>query len=87
MKNEIATFAAGCFWGIEYVFSKLPGVINVKSGYTGGKMENPSYEELSSDETGHAEAVQIAFNPKKISYKKLLDVFWKTHDPNQLKRQ
>ena len=87
MKTEIATFAGGCFWGIEYVFSKLPGVLSVRSGYTGGKMKNPSYEDVSSDETGHAEAVEIVFDPKKISYKILLGVFWRSHDPTQLSRQ
>src|SRR3989344_1336837 len=87
MKTEIATFAGGCFWGIEYVFSKLPGVLSVRSGYTGGEMKNPSYEDVSSDETGHAEAVEIVFDPKKISYKILLGVFWRSHDPTQLNRQ
>lgn len=85
--KETATFAAGCFWCTEAIFRRLKGVTSVMPGYTGGKMENPNYEEVSSGKTGHAEAVQIEFDPKVISFEKLLDVFWHLHDPTQLDRQ
>ena len=84
---EKATFAAGCFWGVEYKFSRLDGVISAKAGYTGGHKENPAYEEVCSGTTGHAEAVELVFDPEKISYKKLLDTFWKIHNPTTLNRQ
>lgn len=87
MKTETATFAAGCFWGVEETFRKTKGVIRTMVGYTGGKMKNPSYEDVCSDETGHAEAVQIEFDPKKVSYEKLLGIFWQNHDSTQLNRQ
>lgn len=87
MKTETATFAAGCFWGVEETFRKTKGVVSTMAGYTGGKMKNPSYEDVCSDETGHAEAVQIEFDPKKVSYEKLLDIFWQNHNPTQLNRQ
>ena len=86
-KTETATFAAGCFWGVEETFRKTKGVISTMAGYTGGKMRNPTYKDVCSDETGHAEAVQIEFDPKKVSYEKLLDIFWQNHDPTQLNRQ
>ena len=84
---EIATLAAGCFWCTEAVFQQLPGVISVTSGYTGGHVPNPTYEQVCDGNTGHAEASQIVFDPKKISYAKLLETFWKMHDPTTLNRQ
>lgn len=84
---EIATFGNGCFWCTEAVFQELKGVSNVESGYTGGKVDNPTYREICSGLTGHAEAVQITFNPKVISFTELLEVFWATHDPTTLNRQ
>jgi peptide-methionine (S)-S-oxide reductase len=82
-----ATFAAGCFWQVESAFRKLKGVISTAVGFTGGSLNNPSYKQVCSDETGHAEAIEIVFDPKKVPYKRLLDVFWKIHDPTQLNRQ
>ncbi|MBV8032335.1 MAG: peptide-methionine (S)-S-oxide reductase MsrA [Betaproteobacteria bacterium] len=76
-----AIFAAGCFWCTEAAFQDLPGVTSAVSGYTGGKLKNPSYEQVSSGLTGHAEAVEVTFDPAKISYERLLDVFWVNHDP------
>ncbi|HTR80729.1 MAG TPA: peptide-methionine (S)-S-oxide reductase MsrA, partial [Bacteroidota bacterium] len=84
---ETATFAAGCFWCVEAVFQDLKGVDSVVSGYAGGSVPNPTYEEVCSGSTGHAEACQIAYDPAKISYAELLEVFWKTHDPTTLNRQ
>jgi peptide-methionine (S)-S-oxide reductase len=86
-QQEKAIFAAGCFWCTEEAFEKVPGVISAVSGYTGGKVKNPSYEQVSSGRTGHAEAVLVTFDPKKVSYEKLLDVFWLNHDPTVLDRQ
>src|SRR5205809_6563804 len=86
-KTEKATFAAGCFWCTEEAFEKVPGVISAVSGYTGGKVKNPSYEQVSSGRTGHAEAVLVTFDPSKVSYEKLLDVFWLNHDPTVKDRQ
>ena len=86
-KYEIATFAAGCFWHVEEAFRTLKGVIDVISGYTGGHTEKPTYKEVCTDLTGHAEAVQVTYDPDLISYKKLLDVFWSTHDPTTMNRQ
>lgn len=85
--HDLAVFAAGCFWGIEAKFRATPGVVATAVGYTGGKLEKPTYREVCSDTTGHAEAVLIEFDPKVVSYPKLLDVFWKIHDPTQLNRQ
>jgi peptide-methionine (S)-S-oxide reductase len=86
-KLEIATFGSGCFWCVEAVFEQLKGVKDVESGYSGGQVKNPTYKEVCTGETGHAEVVQIKFDPKQISYQELLDVFWKTHDPTTLNRQ
>jgi len=86
-KLELATFGAGCFWCVEAVFQDVKGVISVVSGYSGGAMENPTYEDVCSGTTGHAEAVQITFDPAVITYPELLEIFWKTHDPTTLNRQ
>ena len=86
-KLETATLAAGCFWCVEAVFQNLEGVEKVTSGYSGGHVPKPSYKEVTRGNTGHAEAVQIRFDPDKIAYKQLLEVFWKTHDPTTLNRQ
>ena len=80
-RYEKATFAGGCFWCMEHPFEKMDGVLEVVSGYTGGNTENPTYEEVCSGRTGHAEAVQITFDPSKISYEQLLEVFWKQINP------
>ena len=85
--TETATFAGGCFWCFEEIFRQQPGVVKVVSGYTGGATPNPTYRQVCSGDTGHAEAVQIVFDPQKISYEMLLDVFWTAHDPTQLNRQ
>ena len=85
--TEIATFANGCFWCTEAVFTSLEGVIQVTSGYTGGKVKNPTYKEVCSGETGHAECLQIVYDPSKIRFEELLEVFWETHDPTTLNRQ
>ncbi|MFZ1292030.1 MAG: peptide-methionine (S)-S-oxide reductase MsrA [Melioribacteraceae bacterium] len=84
---EIATFGTGCFWCTETIFEKLKGVESAVSGYSGGTKENPTYKEVCTGETGHAEVIQITFNPSVISFKELLEVFWKTHDPTTLNRQ
>jgi len=86
-KTEKAIFAAGCFWCTEEAFEKVPGVISAVSGYTGGNVKNPSYEQVSSGRTGHAEAVEVTFDPAKVSYEQLLDVFWLNHDPTVTNRQ
>jgi peptide-methionine (S)-S-oxide reductase len=86
-KTEKAIFAAGCFWCTEEAFEKVPGVISAVSGYTGGTVKNPSYEQVSSGRTGHAEAVEVTFDPKKVSYEQLLDTFWVNHDPTVKDRQ
>jgi peptide-methionine (S)-S-oxide reductase len=83
----IATFAAGCFWGVEAVFRKIDGVNDVMVGYIGGTTQNPSYEQVCSHTTGHAEAVQIEFDDKKVSYEQLLEVFWRCHNPTQVNQQ
>ncbi len=86
-KNQLAIFAQGCFWGVEERFRKVPGVVATAVGYTGGHKQNPSYEEVCTHATGHAEAVLIEFDPSQISYGKLLDFFWQTHDPTSGDRQ
>jgi len=85
--SEMATFGAGCFWGIEAAFRRVPGVIDTAAGYSGGRTKNPTYEDVCTDETGHAEVVQVTFDPAKVSYEQLLDVFWQIHDPTQVNRQ
>jgi peptide-methionine (S)-S-oxide reductase len=87
MTTETATFGAGCFWGVEAAFSRVPGVIEAVSGYSGGRTENPTYKDVCTDETGHAEVVQVTYDPAKVSFEKLLDVFWTMHDPTQVNRQ
>jgi len=84
---EIATFGAGCFWGVEAAYQKIKGVIKTTVGYMGGTTKNPSYEDVCTDKTGHAEVVQVQFDNKIVKYEELLDVFWKIHDPTQLNRQ
>jgi peptide-methionine (S)-S-oxide reductase len=85
--TEKAIFAAGCFWGVEAAFLQVPGVLDVVSGYTGGHVENPTYQQVCGHRTGHAEAVEITFDPQRVSYEKLLDIFWQIHDPTTLNRQ
>ena len=84
---EKATFAAGCFWGIETAYRRLEGVLDVAVGYEGGSIENPSYQDVCTGQSGHAEVVEVNYDPEKISYDELLDVFWNIHDPTTLNRQ
>ena len=84
---EKATFAAGCFWGIETAYRRLEGVLDVAVGYEGGSTKNPSYQDVCTGQTGHAEVVEVDYDPEKISYNELLDVFWNIHDPTTLNRQ
>ncbi len=87
MSTEKATFAAGCFWGVEAAFLQVPGVVDAVSGYTGGTSVNSTYREVCSGRTGHAEAVEVTFDPTRVRYEQLLDVFWQIHDPTQVNRQ
>ena len=81
--TQKATFAAGCFWGVESAFRAIPGVSATRVGYTGGHTDNPSYYDVCSDTTGHAEAVEVEFDPEQVSYEELLGLFWRSHDPTQ----
>lgn len=87
MATQFATFGAGCFWSVEETFRQLPGVVSTAVGYMGGSMENPTYEDVCTDTTGHVEVVHIEYDPDKIPYANLLDVFWENHDPTTLNRQ
>jgi methionine-S-sulfoxide reductase len=87
MDYEKATFGAGCFWGVEYVYRRVPGVVDVQVGYSGGMTTNPTYREVCSHTTGHAEVAQVTFDPDVVSFDQLLEVFWAMHDPTQVNRQ
>ena len=87
MRLETAIFGAGCFWGVQYYFDQVPGVVKTEAGYTGGHFDNPTYEDVLSHSTGHAEALKINYDPSKVSYETLLKHFFRLHDPTQLNRQ
>ncbi len=84
---ETATFGAGCFWGVEETFRRVPGVVDAAVGYMGGSLDHPTYKDVCTDRTGHAEVVQVTYDPAVVEYGKLLDVFWENHDPTTLNRQ
>lgn len=86
-ETEVAVFGAGCFWCVEAIYQRVNGVLSVESGYAGGHVENPTYEQVITGRTGHAEVARVEFNPSEISYEELLEVFWHTHDPTTLNRQ
>ena len=87
MAEKKATFGAGCFWGVEAAFRRTQGVTGTKVGYAGGKVDNPTYEQVCSDTTGHAEVVEVTYDPEQVPYEQLLTIFWLEHDPTQLNRQ
>ena len=87
VKSEIATLGGGCFWCVEAVFQRIDGVISVKPGYAGGNVKNPTYKQICTGNTGHAEVAKIEYNPSKITYSQILNVFWQSHDPTTLNRQ
>src|SRR3990172_5600169 len=87
MSTETTTLGAGCFWGVEYVFERVPGVVNTEVGYAGGSTEHPTYRDVCSHTTGHAEVARVTFNPEVVSFEQLLEVFWAMHDPTQVDRQ
>jgi len=87
MSKEVAIFGAGCFWGVQYYYDQVPGVLETEVGYTGGDMDSPTYEDVFSHTTGHAEALKITYDPSKVSYETLLKHFFRLHDPTQLNRQ
>lgn len=87
IQNEKATFGAGCFWGVEAAFREVDGVLETSVGYMGGKLDNPTYQEVCTGATGHTEVVEVIYNPEEVSYQELLDLFWKIHDPTTLNRQ
>lgn len=87
MAVELATFAAGCFWGVEEAFMEVEGVVSTRVGYTGGRTADPTYQDVCGGDTGHAEAVEVVFDPERVTYLRLLDRFWECHDPTQFNRQ
>lgn len=86
-QTEKATFGAGCFWGVEATFRQVPGVVSTRVGYAGGRTQNPSYKQVCYEDTGHAEVVEVVYDPAQVSYEQLLNVFWENHDPTTLNRQ
>ena len=87
MSTKFATFGAGCFWGVEAAFRRLEGVVDTSVGYMGGNVDNPNYEQVCSHSTGHAEVVEVEYDPSEVGYEDLLEIFWSNHDPTQLNRQ